>query len=284
MTAVDGFWGQWQCAAAIRTNLAFGVAPSPKWLAAWGLPDSIHGAEKFCAGIAEVVGELSAVKIQTPFLERFGADGLRLARRLADRCRAAGTLVIADAKRNDAEDTAQAYADCYLGPDSIMGCDALTLLPFMGIPSVLAVAGLAEERGCGVMVLVRTSNHAAGPQTALIADGDTVAMSLARAVAGRNADRRSVTGGPLGPVAALAGAPAEEARALLQAMPGTLVSLPGLGRPGRTFEEFAKVVGQEAYRVLLPITTGLLSVGPHGVADKITQYQASLREHRLTVT
>jgi orotidine-5'-phosphate decarboxylase len=284
MTGGEGFAPRWLEAAGRRTGLVLGVAPSAKWLAAWGLPDTCGGAEAFCTAILAHAAALSAVKLQTAFFERFGCDGFRLIRAVAAACRAAGTLVIADAKRNDAEDTASAYADVYLGPGSQLECDGVTVVPFMGMWSALALSALAEERGCSVMVLIRTSNHRGGVQSARNSDGTTVAAGLARGVAAYNAERRGRSGAPVGPLTALVGAEPREARDLLTAMPGTVVSLPGLGRAGRTFQQFTEIVAGHAARVMLPVTSGLLSRGPHGLGEVIAEYQDGLRSHQLTAT
>lgn len=267
---------RWFDLAGKRTNLAAGIAPSSKWLLAWGLPDTLSGAELFCESMLPVASQLSAVKLQSVFFERFGPDGLRLMAEFTAACRA-DTVVIIDAKRGDAEDTAQAYCDLYLGPGSRVGGDMLTVLPFMGFSAAVPLCELAAARGCAVMVLIRTSNHAGGIQTVEFGDGRTVSAALADEINEFNLR----TGASPGPVAALVGAPSDEARALLARLPSALVSMPGLGRPGRTLAEFAQAIGAAAPRVLLPVTSGILSAGPVGLADRVAQWQQELREHGL---
>ena len=50
--------------------------------------------------------------------------------------RAAGTLSLLDVKRGDIGSTMQAYADAYLGPDSALRADAITVSPFLGYASL----------------------------------------------------------------------------------------------------------------------------------------------------
>jgi len=107
---MSAFAQRWLDNVARRTNLVLGVAPSPKWLTAWGLPDSVGGLGTFCAQIADSVGALSAVKLQSPFFERFGPAGLSAMADLAVACAATRTLVVVDAKRGDAEYWLPAYA------------------------------------------------------------------------------------------------------------------------------------------------------------------------------
>jgi orotidine-5'-phosphate decarboxylase len=276
---VSTFAERWLRNVTRRTSLVLGVAPSPKWLMAWGLADSAAGVDTFSARVAEVVPALSAVKLQSPFFERFGGAGLKAMAKLAAACGAAGTLVVVDAKRGDAEDTWPAYADLYLGPDSHIGGDALTVVPFMGFDSIVPLCEIAVERQCAVMVLIRTSNHRGNVQLALDPQGRTVAQALADEVATFNTP--FIGENVAGPLAALVGAPAHEAAELLRRLPGTLVSMPGLGRPHRTVAEFAGIIGSARQRILLPVTSGLLQAGPHSLAEEISRWQHELRTHGI---
>ncbi|MEW1860526.1 orotidine-5'-phosphate decarboxylase [Streptomyces sp. NPDC088194] len=273
-----GFSG-WPELTAERTNLAVGIAPSPKWLSAWGLRDDPAGVEEFCKRLLDAVESVAAVKVQTPFFERFGPEGLELMAAFLAGCAQRGTLTVADAKRCDTADTMAAYADLYLGPQSVLGADAVTVAPFLGLDATAALFDLAAGRRCTAFLLVRTSNHEAGAQLARSADGVTVSEQLADGIAGHN--RRFAADGAPGPAAAVVGAPPHEAVALLRRMPGTLVSLPGLGRPGRTVEEFREVVGAAgASRAMLPITSGVLEAGPAAVLDRVRHWQEVLRPLR----
>jgi orotidine-5'-phosphate decarboxylase len=265
----------WPDLAAERTGLAVGVAPSPKWLSAWGLPDSAQGAATFCDIVLEAVAGVAAVKVQTPFLERFGAEGLALLSAFFAGCAQRGTLTVADAKRCDTEDTMASYADLYLGEQSVLGADAVTVAPYIGVDAGAPLFEAAGRRGCAVFVLVRTSNHESAVQLSRDEGERTVSEQVADQIAEHN--RTLSTGARVGPVAAVVGAPPDAAAALLRRMPDTVVSLPGLGRPGRTVDQFRAVVGDAGWRVLLPITSGVLEAGPRDLADRIRQWQRALR-------
>jgi orotidine-5'-phosphate decarboxylase len=265
----------WPDLAAERTGLAVGVAPSPKWLSAWGLPDSVQGARTFCDIVLESVTGVAAVKVQTPFFERFGAEGLALLSSFFVGCAQRGTLTVADAKRCDTEDTMASYADLYLGEESVLGADAVTVAPFIGVDATGPLFEAARQRGCAVFVLVRTSNHGSAVQLSRDEGERTVSEQVADRIAEHN--RALAAGARVGPAAAVVGAPPEAAAALLRRMPDTVVSLPGLGRQGRTVDQFRTVVGDAGWRVVLPITSGVLEAGPHGLADRIRQWQRVLR-------
>jgi orotidine-5'-phosphate decarboxylase len=268
-------FADWPRRAAERTSLAVGVAPSARWLSAWELPDTVAGATEFCRRMLDAVGWVAAVKVQTPFFDRFGPAGSALLASFFAGCAQRGTLTVADAKRCDTEDTMAAYADLYLGPTSVLGADAVTIAPFIGLDAAAPLFRMARDRGCAVFVLVRTSNHQADTQTARDDSGRTVSEQLADGIVNHN--RALAAGGAPGPVAAVVGAPPSAAAALLRRMPGTVVSLPGLGRPGRTVEEFEAVMGGDGSRVVLPITSGVLQAGPAGLVDRIQHWQDRLR-------
>lgn len=109
-----------------------------------------------------------AIKPQAAFYERFGPPGLEALRRTIEYAHGAQLLVILDAKRNDIESTATAYADAYLGPlasTSVDGCpfdvDALTINAYLGSDGVQPFVNAAAARSKGVFVLVKTSNPSA---------------------------------------------------------------------------------------------------------------------------
>ncbi|MFI7020088.1 orotidine-5'-phosphate decarboxylase [Streptomyces sp. NPDC050164] len=270
----QGF-SDWPARVARRTPLAVGVAPSERWLSEWGLPNDLRGAAEFCERLLDVVGQVAAVKVQTPHFERFGPDGLALMATFFAGCAQRGTLTIADAKRCDTEDTMESYASLYLGEESVLGADAVTVAPFLGLDATLPLFDLARRRRCAVFVLVRTSNHEARNQLARDGQGRTVSELIADGIAAHNL--KSAQNGGLGPAAAVVGAPSHAMAALLRRMPHTLVSLPGLGRPGRTTDEFRATIGREGSRVVLPITSGVLGAGPRGLAERIRHWQHALQ-------
>jgi len=134
---LPGFTERWAALSAERSPLCLGIAPSDKWLAAWNLPADVSGARAFCEAVLTATGSSLAVfKVQTPFFTRFGPEGVRLLRWLTDRAHDHGSLVLLDAKVGDADDTMHAHADFHLGPNSVLGGDAVTAQCFMGFASL----------------------------------------------------------------------------------------------------------------------------------------------------
>ena len=77
------------------------------------------------------------------------------------RARAAGALVLLDAKRGDIGSTMDAYGD-YLRPDHPLAVDAMTVSPYLGPGSLQPAVDTARLYGGGLFVLARTSNPDAG--------------------------------------------------------------------------------------------------------------------------
>jgi orotidine-5'-phosphate decarboxylase len=275
------FAERWAALREERTSLVLGVQPSTAWLRTWSLRDDLDGAAEFCELLLErAVARIAAVKIQAPFFERFGPDGLSLLRVFVERAREVGTLTIVDAKRGDADDTMTALAAAYLGPDSWLRADAITAVPYMGFESLLSLFEAAAQVGCAVFVVVRTSGHAADPvQRARTTGNDSVAQWLGQEIAGANAVL--APGASVGPVGAVVGAPPDEARDLVARTHFALVSLPGLGRAGRTIADLEAAAGKAGARVLLPVTSGLLRDGPAGLRANVERWQDAIRASSL---
>ncbi|RMI36240.1 orotidine-5'-phosphate decarboxylase [Streptomyces triticirhizae] len=271
-SAADGFLGRWRARAARTSRLGVGLGPSPERLAWWGLPDTLAAARTHSFTVVDAVADrVSLVKIQTPFFERFGGPGLELLRAVVDRARAGGALVVLDAKRCDAPDVARVLPELYLGEDSVLGGDAVTLVPWMGLDSLEPTLVEAGRRGCGVLLMARTSNHAAGTvQHAVGGTGDTVSRTIAEQVAGWN---RAHGTDHLG---AVVGAPGPEARELVARTETGLVSLPGLGRQGRSVASVVAAAGDQLDRAVLPVTSGLLRGAPERLSASLDGWLAEV--------
>ncbi|MBS0261500.1 MAG: orotidine-5'-phosphate decarboxylase, partial [Planctomycetes bacterium] len=130
-------------------------------------PEQVASAfDEFCCRIIDVVAPLvPAVKPQAAFFEEYGPAGGVALGRVIQKARAAGLIVICDAKRGDIGTTAEAYARAYLaGADpqaACWGADALTVNPYLGSDTLEPFVRVAAERGAGIYVLVRTSNPGA---------------------------------------------------------------------------------------------------------------------------
>lgn len=182
-----------------------------------------------CA-IDALAGRVAAVKPQFAFYEQLGAPGWVALEATVARARARGLLVVGDAKRGDISTTAAAYASAALDPDGPLGCDALTVNPWMGFDTLEPFLKVCRRAGRGIFVLVRTTNPGSadlqrwGAPTGAERVADAVAR-LGEALTGERG---------LSSVGAVVGAqvPLDEQRALRQRMPAAWFLVPGVGAQG----------------------------------------------------
>ena len=242
-----------------RGPLCVGVDPHAALLGAWSLPDSVAGLERFALTVVEALAERVAVlKPQSSFFERFGSAGIAVLERTVAEARAAGALVILDAKRGDIGSTVEAYADAYLDPGSPLFADAVTVSPYLGFGALEPFFERAEQHGGGVFVLAFTSNpEGAGVQRAVTAEGDAVGASILAQAAARNG-----AAVPMGPVGAVVGATLTEPIPFdLAALNGPLLA-PGLGAQGAAPEDLRGLFGDALANVLPSMSREILRSGP----------------------
>lgn len=234
-----------QRVAELDSRLVVGIDPDPDFLnprvpgirAVFGdEPEAI--LKRFCRTVLEAVRDLAVcVKPQAAFFEAWGLPGMTALAHCISEARHAGVPVILDAKRGDVGNTAKAYARAYLDPRSPFFSDALTVNPYLGEDALRPFVEAASRNGCGLFVLVRTSNPASGTVQSLpLKTGGTVAESVASMV-----NRLSEgLAGPSGysPVGAVVGLTHPEDLLKLRAlMPRSILLLPGLGAQGGRAED-----------------------------------------------
>ena len=90
-----------------RGRFCVGIDPHAALLHEWGLDDDVASLERFALTVVEAVAPVvGVVKPQSAFYERFGSRGIAVLERVVAESRAAGALVLMDAKRGDAADLA----------------------------------------------------------------------------------------------------------------------------------------------------------------------------------
>ncbi|WP_030907167.1 orotidine-5'-phosphate decarboxylase [Streptomyces sp. NRRL F-5126] len=251
-----------------RGPLCVGIDPHAALLAAWGLPDDVGGLERFARTTVEALADRVAVlKPQSAFFERFGSRGVAVLERTVADARAAGALVLMDAKRGDIGSTMAAYASAYLDKGSPLFSDAVTLSPYLGFGSLRPALDAAAASGAGVFVLALTSNpEGASVQRATTADGRSLAQTVLDHIAARNAGAV-----PLGSVGAVVGATLGDVDVDLR-VNGPLLA-PGIGAQGATPADLPALFGAAAGNVVPSVSRGILRSGPgaaalRGAADR----------------
>ncbi|WPR54594.1 orotidine-5'-phosphate decarboxylase [Streptomyces sp. S399] len=238
--------------------LCVGIDPHPSLLADWGLGDDVAGLTAFTrASVDALAGRVASVKPQSAFFERFGSRGLAVLEGAVAELRAAGTLVIMDAKRGDIGSTMTAYAQTYLSPDAPLFSDALTVSPYLGYGSLAPAVELARRNGGGLFVLALTSNaEGAEVQHAVRPDGRTVGATMLAHLA---RDNEGAT--PMGSFGAVVGATLGDLSSYDLRIGGPLLA-PGIGAQGATAADLPKVFGPAASLVVPNVSRGVLRHGP----------------------
>ncbi|WP_328313966.1 orotidine-5'-phosphate decarboxylase [Streptomyces sp. NBC_00442] len=240
-----------------RGPLCVGIDPHASLLADWGLSDDIAGLERFTRITVEALADrVALLKPQSAFFERFGSRGVAVLEKAVEEARAAGALVLMDAKRGDIGSTMAAYAATYLDPASPLFSDAVTVSPYLGFGSLRPALDLAATSGSGVFVLALTSNpEGAEVQRSTTADGRPLAQLMLDHMKAENAGAS-----PLGSVGAVVGATLGDAGVDLD-INGPLLA-PGIGAQGATPADLPGVFGSAVRNVVPSISRGVLRHGP----------------------
>lgn len=268
--------------------LCVGIDPHAALLEQWGLRQDAAGIRSFGLAVVEAAaGRVGVVKPQVSFFERFGSRGFAALEDILSAARAAGLLVIADAKRGDIGSTMAGYAAAWLEAGSPLEADAMTVSPYLGPESLRETLTGAVRADKGVFVLAATSNpEAAALQTAhpvdvAATDGETVARRVARDVTWVNGS--DAFDGGLGPVGLVIGSTVDRAEFGLDdyLLSRTPILAPGFGAQGATPEDLVRRFGPLSHNVLASESRSILGAGPDGIAEAITarvaRYQEVLR-------
>lgn len=262
-----------------RGPLCVGIDPHAALLAAWGLRDDAQGVREFGLRTVEAAaGKVAVVKPQVSFFERFGSLGIAALEDVLAAARAAGLLVIADAKRGDIGSTMDDYARAWLTPGSPLEADALTVSPFLGVGSLDGTFAVAEKHDKGVFVLAATSNpEAEGLQRSTGSAGTTVSASVMAEVSARNA--ASSASGEWGSFGFVIGATVEWTEAGIEPFaPKAPILAPGFGAQGATPADLRLRFGAMSDAVIASESRSILSAGPAELADAISVRAAEYLE------
>jgi orotidine-5'-phosphate decarboxylase len=272
---MTGFGSRVRATIDAHGPLCVGIDPHEALLTAWDLEVSAAGARAFGLRVVEAAAHrVGIVKPQVSFFERYGSRGLAALEDVLSAARAAGLLVIADAKRGDIGSTMDAYAEAWLTPGSPLEADALTVNPFLGVGALTGAFDLAQAGGKGVFVLAATSNPEAFPsQRAILSSGHTVSAGIVAEVSARNL---ATTGAQVwGDLGLVVGATVDWSEAGLRAPdPPTPILAPGFGHQGATPDDLARRFGAAAPTVLASESRSILSAGPDGIAAAIRAHAA----------
>lgn len=257
-------------------QLCVGIDPHPELLHEWQLRDDASGLREFGHRVIEAAaGRVGVVKPQVAFFENCGAAGMQALAEIVAEARAAGLLVIADAKRGDIGSTMAAYSEAWLNPAKDFAADALTVSPFLGFGSLAPAVEAAQRYRAGLFVLALTSNPE-GQEVQLARQEQQVAGAVGahRTVAGQiaaevrranQADGHPHSASAPGSIGMVVGATTAQLASrhgidLSAGRPPLLA--PGYGAQGATAEQMRSTFGAAWPQVLVSSSRGILRQGP----------------------
>ena len=252
------FGARLQKALDERGSLCAGIDPHPALLESWGLGDDVDGLARFAdTCVAAFAGTAAVIKPQSGLFEPYGSRGVAVLERTVAACRAAGALVVLDAKRGDIGTTMAGYARAYLDPSAPLASDAVTLSPFLGVGSLEPAFELCAQHDAGAFVLALTSNPE-GPQIqhARVEDGRSVAQVILDDLAARNGPAAG-----LGSLGVVVGATIGTSVATLEEFNGPFL-VPGIGAQGGTADDVRRLFGAALPAVVPSVSRELLRHGP----------------------
>lgn len=214
-------------------------------------------------GLSDIV---PAVKLQIAYYELLGAPGIAMYEDCIRYAKAAGMVVMADAKRNDIGSTAEAYAAAFLGETTLnsvrfraFDADMLTVNPYLGSDGIAPFIQACQDYEKGIFVLVKTSNPSSGEFQDLPAqDGRPFYEHVAAKLRDWGQGLLGDTGYSC--VGAVVGAtyPAEAAR-LRALLPNTLFLVPGYGAQGGTAADLAPAFDPRGYGAIVNASRSIIA-------------------------
>lgn len=280
---MTGFGERLHQATSGRASLCVGIDPHEALLRDWGLTVDAAGAREFGLRVVDAAASrVVVVKPQVAFFERFGSAGFAALEEIMAAARAAGLIVLADAKRGDIGSTMDAYAAAWLTPGAPLEADAVTVTPYLGVGTLRSTFDLARSSGKGVFVLAATSNREAASVQLARPGGASANPTIAAQVISEVSALNRSSGGPHGDIGFVIGATVDPAEFAIPAPldPPAPILAPGFGAQGARLSDVVARFGANAATVLASASRSILAAGPNAVAEAIDSHNRELQEAR----
>jgi orotidine-5'-phosphate decarboxylase len=267
------FGGRLDSAFAQFGHLCVGIDPHPYLFDRWGFDDSPRTLREFSLRVLDAcMGRVGIIKPQVAFYERWGAHGYAALENLISSARAAGLIVIADAKRGDIGSTMQAYAHSWLSAGSPLESDAVTVSPYLGLGALDETMDIARSNAKGVFVLAATSNpEAAAIQTSVLTRGDDAGLAIARTMVERVNAMNQQSGLTSGGVVIGATVSLEDYNIEPNRLAGLPVLAPGFGFQGAEPRDASRLFGELTQRLIVTETRRILESGPDSIVETVSR-------------
>ena len=228
--------------------------------------------EKFCCDMVDVCADkVCGIKIQMGYFEALGSVGVKAVENLIAFTRAQHPelIIMMDAKRGDIGSTSEAYAQAFLGSDSPLSGDCVTVAPYMGTDSIKPFLDISKNNAKGLFVLAKTSNPSS-KEIQDVAMLSTVHSNLNWTVSKYWAflyeelcHLESLNGGSVyGSHGAVVGAThSEDLKEFRELMPSAWLLCPGVGAQGGKIEDVLAIRDEDGLDVLIPVSRAVLYAG-----------------------
>ncbi len=209
--------------------------------------------------------EVVAVKPQFAFYEQLGSAGWQALEETCSYAKSLGLLLVGDAKRGDISSTGAAYARAILDDDGPLGCDSVTLNPWMGLDTLDPFLHLVHTQGKGLFVLLRTTN----PKSHFFQHHGQPSASIQLARQLTSLGQQSIGVSGFSNVGAVVGASAhQEAQQYREIHPTGWFLVPGVGAQGASPAEGLSSSNNQGMGALVVASRSLLfPKAPHRHMD-----------------
>ena len=257
-------------AALEISQLCVGIDPSEAELEGFGLPDSSIGARDYALKIIDAASDrVALIKPQVAYFERFGSAGYFALEEVYSQARAAGLMIISDAKRGDIGSTLVGYSQAWFGDDSPLRSDALTLSPYLGTDSLTELMGYARDVNAGIFLLAATSN----PEAAQLQQAQSGTKTVSQMVI----EGAQALGEDAGVVIGATQDLDEFGISDLQKQDIKIPILaPGFGYQGAQLSDLKQIFGASSKRVLASVSRAITKAGPEKLAQQIDKAKLEL--------
>ena len=279
----DSFSKKLEIAFKTKGQLCVGIDAHENLLADNGFDISAKGLETFSyAMLDQLQDEVSIIKPQVSFFERFGSEGFRALENILREANERGFLVIADAKRGDIGSTMEAYGLAWLAKDAPFVCDALTVNPYLGVGALSPAVAFASERGKGLFVLAATSNLDGLSLQSSMNNEATVASQIAHEVEELNINT-AISNSRFGSVGLVVGATVNLKQLGIDSLNAdgqslrTSILAPGFGFQGVELSRAKEIFGEVSGDVIYTVSRSALRNGIEAVASSVRQDQETLK-------
>lgn len=260
-----------ELAEAIKTRQSFlcvGLDTDPLRLPAH-LPRTPEGVLMFNQAIVDATRDhCVAYKPNTAFYEAMGPAGWEVLQETV-RYIGDGHFVIADAKRGDIGNTADQYARAFF---ELLGCDAVTVAPYMGRDSVVP---FLQYPGKWAIVLALTSNPGHEDfQTRRLSEGDHLYEEVIARCSGWGSPENTMF---------VVGATREDyLRRVRELLPEHFFLVPGVGAQGGDLATVYRLAANRETGLLVNASRSILyaSAG-EDFAEKAEEEAASVRREMI---